>query len=205
MGLAVGLLAAAITGGAVLTSGGDGAVNGAPDAEEVVVKDGDVSLLSLTSGGDGAVNGAPDAEEVVVKDGDVSLLSIENTEVEAGEPDELSARVAEILGTDPQATHDAMVQADQVDPNGTQVDGHGEVGDADSMSVEAEGLSYLEYGGRIGAILKVDGLRVAQAIAQAYEELYEVVRDIQDKGSGRDAEGKYEAEKHPAERSDTGG
>ena len=168
-GLAVGLLAAAITGGAVLASGGDG-----------------------------AGNGGPDAEEVLVKDGDVSVLSVENTDVESGEPDELSVRVAEILGTDPQATHDAMVQADQVDLDRLVVDGQVEVGDEDSRSEHAEGSSYLEHGNRIGAILGVDGETVARAIAQAYEELYAVERDISDKGSGRDAEGKYEADKHPA-------
>ncbi len=169
MGLIVGLLAAAITGGAVLASGGDG-----------------------------AGNGDPDAEEVVVTDGDVSVLSIENTEVDSGEPDDLSVRVAEILGTDTQATHDAMVQADQVDLDHLGVDGQVEVGDEDSASVEAEGMSYAEYGDRIGAILGVDGERVARAIAQAYEELYAIERDIWDNGSGRDAEGKYESGKHPA-------
>ena len=170
-GLAVGLMAAAITGGAVLASGGDG-----------------------------AGNGDPDAEEVVVKDGDVSVLSIENTDEETGEPDELSVRVAEILGADTQATHDAMVQADAaVEPNPRRSgEGNGSDQDASSMSVEAEGQSYLEYGNRIGAILGVDGERVARAIAQAYEEIYAVERDIRDNGSGRDKEGKYESDKHPA-------
>ena len=170
VGLAVGLMAAAITGGAVLASGG----------EE-------------------AGNGGPDAGEVVVKDGDVSILSIENTEVESGEPDELAVRVAEILGTDPQATHDAMVQADQVDLSGLSEVGHMEVGDLDSWSENGTGMSYGEYGNKVGAILDVDGLRVAHAIAQAYEELYAVERDIWDNGSGRDAEGKDESGKHHAE------
>lgn len=169
-GLAVGLVVAAITGGAVLASGGD-------EAEK----------------------GGPDAEEVVVEDGDVSVLSIENTEVDSGEPDELALRVAEILGTDTQATHDAMVQADQVDLGQLPVDGHADAEDADSASVDATGMSYLEYGSRIGAILGVDGETVARAIAQAYEELYAVERDIHDNGSGRDKEGKYEPDKQPAE------
>ena len=169
-GLAVGLLAAAITGGAVLASDGDEAENGDP-------------------------------EEVIVEDGDVSVQSIENTDVETAEPDELSIRVAEILGTDAQATHDAMVQADAaVEPNpGRSGEGSESDEDASSMSVEAEGLSYLEYGNRVGAILGVDGERVARAIAQAYEEIYEVERDIRDNGSGRDKEGKYESDKEPAE------
>ena len=171
-GLAVGLLAAAITGGAVLASDGD-------EAE----------------------NGDPETEEVIVEDGDVSVESIENTDVETAEPDELSIRVAEILGTDTQATHDAMVQADAtVEPNpGRSGEGNESDEDANSMSVEAEGPSYLEYGNRVGAILGVDGERVARAIAQAYEEIYEVERDIQDNGSGRDKEGKYESDKQPAE------
>ena len=168
VGFAVGLLAAAITGGAVMASGGDG-----------------------------AGSGGPDAEDVVVEDGDVSVLSIENTEVESGEPDDLAVRVAEILGTDAQATHDAMVQADAAsEPNpGLSGEGNESGQDADSMSVEAEGLSYLEYGNRVGAILGVDGERVARAIAQAYEELYAIERDISDNGSGRDKEGKYESDK----------
>ena len=169
-GLAVGLLAAALTGGGVLASDGDE-----------------------------AATSSPDAEKVVVKDGDVSVFSIENTEVATGEPDELSVRVAEILGTDPQATHDAMVQADRVDLSQVRVEGQVEVGDADSWSEDATGMSYLEYGERVGAILGVDGETVARAIAQAYEELYAVERDIHDNGSGRDKEGKYEPDKQPAE------
>ena len=170
-GLAVGLLAAAITGGAVLASGGE------------------------SEGGEG------DTEDVIVEDGDYSVQSIENTEVETGEPDELSVRVAEILGTDTQATHDAMVQADAATEPNPGRSGEGNEGDqdADSVSVEVEGPSYLEYGNRIGAILGVDGETVARAIAQAYEELYAVERDIRDNGSGRDKEGKYDSDKPPAE------
>ena len=172
-GLAVGLLAAAITGGAVLASGGDEDGKRDPDAEETVV---------------------------VVEDGDYSVQSIANDDVDAaGEPDDLSVRVAEILGADAQATHDAMVQADQVDHDHPGVDGQVEVGDEDSQSVHAEGTSYLEYGNKIGAILGIDGETVARAIAQAYEELYAVVRDISDNGSGRDKDGKYDSEKNPAE------
>ena len=169
-GLVVGLLIAAITGGAVMASGGD----------------------SDKSGGDEA------QEEVIVRDADTLTASIVNDEVDAaGEPDGLAVRVAELLGTDPQPTYDAMVQADAaVEPNPGQP-GEGNE-DADSMSVEAEGLSYLEYGNRIGAILGVDGGRVARAIAQAYEEIYAVERDIRDKGSGRDVEGKYDSDKHPS-------
>ena len=108
----------------------------------------------MASGGDGAGND-PDAQEVVVKDGDVSVLSIENTEVDSGQPDDLSVRGAEILGADTQATHDAMVQVDAAaKPNpGRFGEGNESEQDADSMSVEAEGPSYLECGSRIGAIL----------------------------------------------------
>ena len=168
--LIVGLLAAAITGGAVWASGGD----------------------------DGG-NGGPDAEEVVVQDGDVSTLSIENTEVESGEPDALAVRVAEILGTDPQATHDAMVQGEQVDLDRLHSEDTVEAGDVDAWSEHASGPSYMDYGERIGAILGVDGERVAHAIAQAYEELYGVERDIRDNGSGRDAEGREDTGKHSVE------
>lgn len=170
IGLTVGLLPVAITGGAVLASGGN------PDE------------------GDGER-----VEEVVVEDGDVSTLSTENAEVGSGEPDELAVRVAEILGTDPQATYDAMLQADQIDLDHLGVDDQVEVGDEDSWSEHAEGLSYMEYGERVGAILGLDGEMVARAIAKAYEELYAVERDIWDNGSGRDAEGKYDSDKNPAE------
>ena len=123
-----------------------------------------------------------------------------NDEVDAaGEPDALAVRVAEILGTDPQATYDAMVQADQVDLGPLQADGDLDVGDADSWSEHTEGLSYMEYGDRVGAILGVDGESVALAQAQAYEDLYAIERDIRDTDSGRDAEGKYESGKHPAQ------
>ena len=168
-GLIVGLLAAAITGGAVMASGGE------PEESE-----------------------AP--EEVIVTDTDTSTASIVNDDVDAvGEPDELSVRVAEILGTDPQATHDAMVEADRLDPGPLPADGNADAGDADSASEHAEGMSYAEYGNRVGAILGLDGLRVAEAIAQAYQELYGVERDIRDTGSGRDAEGKEDPAKRLAQ------
>ena len=176
-GLAAGLAAAAITGGAVMAQGGDEAGNGAPDGSET-------------------------REEVIVRDTDTSIASIVNDDVDASaEPDDLSVRVAEILGIDTQAAHDAMVQADTaVEPN-PDLSGEGNETDqdVDSMSVEAEGLSYLEYGNRIGVILGLDGERIAQAIAQAYEELYAIERDIRDTGSGRDAESKYESDKQSAE------
>ena len=179
IGLIVGLLAAAITGGAVLNSGGDGA------------------------GGDGTGKDVPDAEMVIVKDGDISVQSIENTEVGTGEPDELAERVAEILGTDTQATHDAMVQADQIDASRIRLEDPApedtDEESVDSMSAHSEGLSYMEYGNRIGEILGLDGEKVARAIAQAYQELYAIERDIWDNGSGRDAEGKYDSDKNPAE------
>ena len=173
MGLTVGLMAVAITGGAVLASCGSE-----------------------------AGNGDRDVEEGVVKDGDVSTLSIDNTEVKSEEPDELAVRVAEILGTDPHATYDAMVQADQVDLGRVRVDGRVEAGTADSWSEEATGMSYAEYGKRIGATLDMDGMRIARAVAQAYEELYGVERDILENGSGRDAGGKEDPDKHPAAPAD---
>lgn len=144
-------------------------------------------------------------EEVIVKDADTSAASFVNDEGDAaGAPDQLAVRVAEILGTDPQATYDAMVRADaadaEVEPSPGRPDEGSEAGqEADSMSVEVEGSSYMEYGERVGAILDLDGETVARAIAQAYEELYAVKRDIWDNGSGRDAEDKYESDKHPAE------
>ena len=167
-GLIVGLLAAAITGGAVMASGGD---TGEPEGREA-------------------------QEEVIVRDTDTSTAYIVNDDVDAeGEPDELAVRVAEILGTDPQATYDAMVQADEVDLDHLG-EGHVDAGDEDSWSEHATGWSYAEYGERVGAILGLNGETVARAIAQAYEELYGVERDIWDNGSGRDAEGKEDPGKH---------
>lgn len=136
-----------------------------------------------------------DAGQVIVNGEDVSTISIENTKVETGGPDELAVRVAEILGADPQATHDAMVQADRVDLDRLRPEEPVEAGDADTRSEHATGLSHMEYGERIGAVLGVDGERVARAVSQAYEELYAVERDIRENGSGRDAEGKYESGK----------
>ena len=81
-GLAVGLLMAAFTG-VVIASDGDTAD---PDEDEA-------------------------REEIIVKDADTSTASFVNDEVDAaGDPDELAVRVAEILGTDPQATYDAMIR-----------------------------------------------------------------------------------------------
>ena len=173
IGLALVLLGAAITGGAVLASGVDE-----------------------------AGNGGDEAEEVVVEDGDVTADSIENTEAAAGQPDKLAVRIAGILGTDPQATYDAMLQVDgavEANPGRSGVGNQEDEQDVDSRSEDAEGMSYGEYGEKIGAILDVDGLLVANAIAQAYEELYGVERDIWDNGSGRDKESKEESDKHLAD------
>ena len=84
IGLMLGLLAAAITGGAVLAGG--------PDEDD----------------------GDDDATEVVVTEDRVTTVSVGNADVDAvgEEPDELAARIAEILGADPQTTADAMAQVD---------------------------------------------------------------------------------------------
>ncbi len=161
MGLVAGLLAMAVTGGVALASGGG---NGA-----------------------GACN---DAEEVV-----------------AEYQDPLPAKVAEILGTDSQATTDAMARVDaeieaehfdaflkeavesgritteQADAIRAQVkcgdysgldqlwlDSYEEECGAEDWFEEPEGLSYQEYTNRIGAILNVDGQKVADAMDQAFEE-----------------------------------
>ena len=52
------------------------------------------------------------------------------------------------------------------------LDGIGE-GDEDGWFVEPEGVSHLEYSNRVGAILNVDGQKVADAMDKAIEELYE--------------------------------
>ena len=208
IGLIVGLLAAAITGSAVLASEDD------PPG----------------SNGDAVT-------DVVVTDDDVTAVSTGNTVMETEEPDELAARIAEILGTDPQTTADAMAQVDAAmyagyvdallrkavesgritEEQANDIRAQVQSGDhtaLDSLWVysyekrdsdssfeeeEAEGISYQEYGNRIGAILGVDGQRVAHAIAQAFEELYAVEREIWDNGSGRDKEDKEESDKHPTE------
>lgn len=155
------------------------ACGGAPDGE--VLRSDKAGVVPASNGNE--------TEGAVVKDGDVTTESVENMEMVSDEPDALAVRVAEILGTDSQATSDAMARvesagsaaADKVVVDDRAVETH-----VDSMSVEAEGLSYLEYGIRLGAVLGVDGERAAQAVAQAYEELYGVERELHDKGSGAD-------------------
>ena len=162
--LAVGLVAAAITGGAVLASGG---------------------------GSDG------------------------NDRQDATGTYELETRVAEILGTDPQATVDAFVRADaeietefvdeylrqavadsritqgQADAIRAQVqsgDYSGfdqlledvlttacdmDVRFAEPQVVYDEMPSHQEYVARIGAILKVGGPQVADAMNQAFDEAFQ--------------------------------
>ena len=159
IGLIAGLLAAAITGGTVLASGGD------PDGN----------------------NGKP------------------ATEVDAKGPGDLEARIAEILGTDPQATADAMAQVDS-EIDAEYVDaileeavkrGHITAEQANAIRAQAqsgdysgldqlwqdvyvaecgdfwvgepEGVSH-EYADRIGAILNVDGQKVADAFDRAFDE-----------------------------------
>ena len=165
IGLIVGLLAAAITGGAVLASGGD-------------------------PGGD---NGKA------------------ATEVVAEGPDEMTARIAEILGTDPQATADAFAQVDsaidaehvdailkeavekgyitaeQADVIRAQAQSGdyswldqlwqdvyvaecGDIWVGEPEGVSHEGVSHQEYSDRIGAILNVDGQKVADAFDRAFDE-----------------------------------
>ena len=97
-----------------------------------------------------------------------------------------------------------MVETDRLDPRLLHADGNADPGDADAGSEHAEEMSYAEYGYRVGAVLGVDGLRVAESIAQAYEELDGVERDIRDTGSGRDAEGKEDPAKHLAQPGNCG-
>ena len=123
--------------------------------------------------------------------------------------DWLTARVAEILGADPQATADAMAQVDaeieaeyvdsflrqavesdritaeQADAIRAQVksgdysgfdrlwmDSFDDECGVETLFGETEGISHQEYTNRIGAILNVDGQKVADAIDQALQELY---------------------------------
>ena len=71
-----------------------------------------------------------------------------------------------MLGTDAQATANAMVQVDATlsveHPDPERLDKESQT---DSHEVMAEGLSYQEYGSRIGSMLGVNGQRVAQALA----------------------------------------
>lgn len=157
IGLTLGLMAVAVAVGGVLASGG---------------------------------NSEKDTRIDVVEDGDMATESIENPEAAPREPDDLAVRIAEILGTDPGATSDAMARvetAESANPVGAGADGRPGEGDEASMSVEAEWLSYAEYGTRLGAILGVDGDRAGRAVAQAYQELYGVERDLDDRGSGADS------------------
>ena len=161
IGLIVGLLAAAITGGAVLAAGGD----------------------------PGGASGKAATEVVAEGQGD------------------LEARIAEILGTDPQATADAFVQVDsEIDAEyadavlekavegghitaerAQEIRSQVQSGDysgldqlwQDSYEKECGGETsfsepeaYQEYPNRVGAILNVDGQKVADALDQASKEWY---------------------------------
>ena len=161
MGLLAGLLAAAVAGGAVLASGGD----------------------------PGGASGKA------------------ATEVAAEGQSDLEARIAEILGTDPQATADAFVRVDS-EIDAEYVDavlekavegGHITTERADAIRSQVQsgdysGLdqlwqdsyekecggetwfsepeAYQEYPNRVGAILNVDGQKVADAMDRASEEWY---------------------------------
>ncbi len=162
IGMAVGLLVAALTGNVVLASGGS------PDRD----------------------NGNANVEVIV-----------------EGQ-DELTGRVAEILGTDPQATAEAFAQVDaaldaeyveamlrgavesgritaeQADAIRSQVQS-GDYSGLDRLWLDSFGdedgeagwfeepeISHQEYSNRVGAILNVDGQRVADAIDRAFGEMY---------------------------------
>ena len=168
IGLVAGLLAAVVVGGTVLASGGD---------------DGD-------KGGNSAV------------------------EVGEQEVDSLTTRIAEILGTDPQATLDAMsdvsadieagytdamlrgavdkgiITAEQADTIRTQVQS-GDYSGLDDLWMEAfeaecgevfwvqgpDEVSYDDYYERVGAVLDLDGQKVANAFEEAYAASFETDPD----------------------------
>lgn len=124
-----------------------------------------------------ADNGHETEEGVAVKDQDVVAYAVEMTEVVWREPDPLAVRVAEILGTDARDTSDAMARMDSTEIAGylgAGADGHPGERQADAVSVEAEGLSYREYGNMLGATLGVDGELAAQAVVQAIRDLHGV-------------------------------
>lgn len=78
----------------------------------------------------------------------------------------MATRIAEILGTNTEATTNAMVQVDAtLSVEYTDPERLDEESQTDSHEVMAEGLSYQEYGSRIGSMLGVNGQRVAQALA----------------------------------------
>ena len=76
------------------------ACGGAPDGQ--VVRSDKARVVPASNG--------REVEGVVVKDGGATVQSIENTDAVSEEPDALAVRVAEILGTDPWATSDAMAR-----------------------------------------------------------------------------------------------
>lgn len=76
----------------------------------------------------------------MVQDGDVTTESIENAEVARRQPDNLSVRIAEILGTDPDATSDAMARvesAESANPAGGGADGRWVERDVAGLAVVA--------------------------------------------------------------------
>lgn len=150
--------------------------------------------MGLVAVAGGVLAPGGDSEKVtridVAEDGHVVTESIENPDLAPRQPDKLAIRIAEILGTDPGDTSDAMARVETVgSANPVGAGAGGSLGERDvaAMSVEAEWLSYAEYGTRLGAILAVDGDRAGCAIAQAYGELYGVERGLHDRGSGADS------------------
>ena len=144
----------------------------------------------------------------------------ENGMAPVEEPYSLAAKIAEILGTDPQATADAMkqveaeIEAEYVDAllraavesgritteQADDIRARVQSGDYYALDelwqdgleeciaefwFEAEaGISQQEYYERVGAILDVDGQKVADAVDQALEELYQIDLQNWDNESG---------------------
>ncbi len=67
-----------------------------------------------------------------------------------------------------------------------------------------DGVSYQDYGQRVGAMVGVDGQRIADAIGHASEERDAVEREFWDNGSGRNKEGTEGPGRHLAEIASAG-
>ena len=157
IGMVAGLVAMAITGGTLLASGGDSGGDDPRPSTEVAVQQPDEFTTRI-------------AEIIGV---DPKAVADAMAEVDAA----LEAEYVEALLR--QAVDKGHITTEQADAIRAQVqsgdyseldrlwlDGIGE-GDEDGWFVEPEGVSHLEYSNRVGAILNVDGQKVADAIGEA--------------------------------------
>ena len=163
IGMVAGLVALAITGGTVLASGGGSGGDDPGPSSEVAVQQPDEFTTRVAE----IVGVDPKAVADAIAGVDAALEAeyVEALLRQAVDKGHITTEQADAIR--------AQVQScDYSELDRLWLDGIGE-GDEDGWFVEPEWVSHLEYSNRVGAILNVDGQKVADAIDQALEELYE--------------------------------